>query len=166
MAFASGCRRYDSGMDKDYYGGMRQISRGATARMSRRQSRKLEPCFNRGVRVRPAIVKEKKTRYDWFLSRLVEENRIEREGPRVIRGTGCSWESTRQGKLKFYIDRWTEVAAPALDLMVQEISAGERSGEHRHIFEELLLVVKGRGFDLRAARDISGRQVTSSVSRQ
>jgi quercetin dioxygenase-like cupin family protein len=89
-----------------------------------------------------------KTRYDWFLSRLAEENRIEREGPRVIRGTVCSWESTRQGKLKFYISRWKEVAAPALDLMAQEISPGERSGEHRHIFEELLLVMKGRGFDL------------------
>lgn len=89
-----------------------------------------------------------KTRYDWFLSRLAAENRIEREGPRVIRGAGCSWESTRQGKLKFYISRWTEVAAPALDLMVQEISRGEHSGEHRHIFEELLLVVKGRGFDV------------------
>ena len=30
--------------------------------------------------------------------------------------------------------------------MAQEIAPGERSGEHRHIFEELLLVVKGRGF--------------------
>ena len=31
--------------------------------------------------------------------------------------------------------------------MAQEIAPGERSGEHRHIFEELLLVVKGRGYD-------------------
>ena len=89
-----------------------------------------------------------KTRYDWFLSSLAEENRIERESPRVIRGTDCSWESTRQGRLKYYISRWTEVAARGLDVMAQEIEPGERSGEHRHIFEELLLVVKGRGYDL------------------
>jgi quercetin dioxygenase-like cupin family protein len=89
-----------------------------------------------------------KTGYDWFLSRLAEENRVEKESPRVIRGTDCSWESTRQGKLKFYISRWTEVAARGLDVMAQEIGASERSGEHRHIFEELLLVVKGRGYDL------------------
>ena len=95
-----------------------------------------------------AIPPAARTRYDWFLGRLAEENRIEREAPRVIRGTDCPWESTRQGKLKFYISRWTEVAAPALDLMVQEIRPGEHSGEHRHIFEELLLVVKGRGYDL------------------
>jgi len=89
-----------------------------------------------------------KTRYDWFLSRLTEENRVEKESPRVIRGADCSWESTRQGRLKFYISRWTEVAARGLDVMAQEIDPGERSGEHRHIFEELLLVVKGRGYDL------------------
>jgi quercetin dioxygenase-like cupin family protein len=88
------------------------------------------------------------TRYDWFLSRLAEENHVEREAPRVIRGADCSWEETRQGKLRFYVSRWTEVAASGLDVMAQRIDPGERSGEHRHIFEELLLVVKGRGYDL------------------
>ena len=89
-----------------------------------------------------------KTRYDWFLSRLADENRVEKDGPRVIRGADCSWESTRQGRLKFYISRWTEVAARGVDVMAQTIAARERSGEHRHIFEELLLVIKGRGHDL------------------
>ena len=89
-----------------------------------------------------------KTRYDWFLSRLAEESRVEREAPRVIHGRECPWESTRQGKLKFYLSRWTEVAARGMDVMAQEIGPGERSGEHRHIFEELLLVIKGRGYDL------------------
>src|SRR5262245_36611539 len=92
---------------------------------------KIRALFQSRRQVRPAIVG--KTRYDWFLSRLAEENRIEREGPRVISGTGCSWESTRQGKLKFYISRWTELAAPALDMMGQEISSGERSGDKRRI---------------------------------
>jgi gentisate 1,2-dioxygenase len=108
--------------------------------------REREAIFQTRRRVR--ITSATRTRYDWFLARLAEENRIEREAPRVIRGTDCSWESTRQGKLKFYISRWTEVAAAALDLMMQEIRPGEHSGEHRHIFEELLLVVKGRGYDL------------------
>ncbi len=89
-----------------------------------------------------------KTRYDWFLSRLADENRVERENPGVIRAADRVWEGTRQGRLKFYISRWTEVAASGLDVMAQEIAPGERSGAHRHIFEELLLVVKGHGYDL------------------
>jgi quercetin dioxygenase-like cupin family protein len=89
-----------------------------------------------------------KTRYDWFLSRMSDENRIEREGPRVIQAADRAWEDTRHGKIKFYLDRWIEAAARGLDLMAQEIAPGERSGEHRHIFEELLLVGKGRGYDL------------------
>jgi quercetin dioxygenase-like cupin family protein len=90
----------------------------------------------------------KKTRYDWFLSRLAEENRIERDAPHVIRGADRRWEMTKQGKLKYYIDRWTEVAACGLDLMAQEIAPGQQSGEHRHIFEELLLVLEGSGHDV------------------
>jgi quercetin dioxygenase-like cupin family protein len=89
-----------------------------------------------------------KTRYDWFLSRLADENRVERESPRVIHAADCAWEDTRQGKIKFYLNRWTDAAARGLDLMVQEIAPGELSGEHRHIFEELVLVVKGRGYDV------------------
>ncbi|HEY7163500.1 MAG TPA: cupin domain-containing protein [Candidatus Binatia bacterium] len=88
------------------------------------------------------------TRYDWFLSRLAEENRVESEAPRVIRDSDCLWENTRHGRLKFYIDRWTESSARGMDAMAQEIAPNEASGEHRHIFEELLLVLKGRGYDL------------------
>jgi quercetin dioxygenase-like cupin family protein len=89
-----------------------------------------------------------KTHYDWFLSRLAAENRLDAEGPRVIRGANFSWEPSRQGRVKFYISRWTEVAARGMDVMAQEIQPGERSGAHRHIFEEMLLVVNGRGHDL------------------
>jgi quercetin dioxygenase-like cupin family protein len=110
------------------------------------ESQKLVELFNSRRQVRDSVAS--KTRYDWFLSRLADENRVEREAPRVIRAADCPWEATRQGKLKFYLSRWTEVAARALDVMIQEITPGERSGEHRHIFEELMLVVSGRGFDL------------------
>lgn len=88
------------------------------------------------------------TGYDWFLTRLAEENLIERAAPRVIRGADCPWQTTRQGKLQFYLNRWSETAASGLDVMAQRIDPGERSGEHRHIFEEMLLVLSGRGYDL------------------
>ncbi|SRR5581483_1590221 len=88
------------------------------------------------------------TLYDWFLKKLVEENELEQQAPRIIRDGDVAWEKTRHGKLKFYISRWTKVAAQALDLMALEIEPGGSSGEHRHIFEELLLVLEGQGHDM------------------
>ena len=122
------------------------MAKGFYGENNRRRIESVKPSFRRGDGLR--FLRPPGLGTIGFLARLVEENRIERDAPRVIHGTDCSWESTRQGKLKFYISRWTELAASALDLMVQEICPGEHSGEHRHIFEELLLVVKGRGYDL------------------
>ena len=89
-----------------------------------------------------------KTKYDWFLNRLVEENGTEAKGPRVIRGADTALENTRQGRLKFYISLWTEVAARALDLMTMEIEIGGNTGKHRHIFEEMIYVQEGKGYDI------------------
>jgi len=91
---------------------------------------------------------EGKTKYDCFLRRLAEDNELEEKGPRVIRGAETPWENGRQGRLKFYISFWTEVAARALDLMAIEIEPGGHAGKHRHIFEELILVVTGKGHDI------------------
>ena len=97
----------------------------------------------REVRESPPV----KTEYDWFLKKLADENRLEAESPRVIRASDRDWEDTRQGRLKYYISRWTEVAAQALDVMATEIAPEGHTGEHRHIFEEMVLVLQGRGHD-------------------
>jgi mannose-6-phosphate isomerase-like protein (cupin superfamily) len=88
------------------------------------------------------------SKYDWFLKRLVEENAVEKTGPRVIKGNDTAWETTRQGRLKFYISLWTEVAARALDLMTMEIEPNGHTGKHRHIFEEMIFVQEGKGYDV------------------
>ena len=107
---------------------------------------KREKIFSTRRAVRKAP--DAKTKYDWFLHRLVEENELEEKGPRVIRGGERAWEDTRQGKLKFYVSYWDNVAARAFDVMAQEIEPGGNSGKHRHIFEEMLFVVQGRGYDI------------------
>ncbi|HWP57670.1 MAG TPA: cupin domain-containing protein [Candidatus Acidoferrales bacterium] len=101
-------------------------------------------------RARRAVKKvaEGNTKYDWFLKRLVDENRLEEEGPRVIKGAERPWENTRQGKLKFYISLWTEVAARALDFVAMEIEPQGHTGKHRHIFEEMIYVQEGKGYDV------------------
>lgn len=91
------------------------------------------------------------TRYDWFLRKLNEENRLEADGPRVVRAADKPWESTRHGKLKYYLDAWSKAAGQPVDVMALEIEPGGSSGKHRHIFEELLLVVDGHGHDTHEA---------------
>lgn len=88
------------------------------------------------------------TRYDWFLDRLAEENRIEQEGPRVVRAQDCDWEETRHGRIRFYLHPWRETVAPQLDLVVQEIEPQGFSGRHRHIAEEIVFVLEGTGCDV------------------
>jgi quercetin dioxygenase-like cupin family protein len=88
------------------------------------------------------------TKYDWFLKNLADENRREAEAPRVIKAADVKWESTRQGRQKWYINHWTDVVAPAFDLVVTEVEPGGHSGQHRHIFEEMLLVLDGKGYDM------------------
>lgn len=88
------------------------------------------------------------TGYDWFLRRLAEESQLERDAPRVIRAAECEWEDTRQGRLRYYLHPWKESIAPQLDLVVQEIEPGGFSGLHRHLPEEVSLVLQGQGYDL------------------
>lgn len=89
-----------------------------------------------------------KTTYDWFTTRLVEENEIERTAPRVIREADVALERTRQGMTRWYVTRWSRLAGQPLDLMTMEIEPGGHTGEHRHVFEELIYVQSGRGHDL------------------
>src|SRR5262249_58929386 len=60
---------------------------------------KIRALFQSRRQMRPAI--GGKTRYDWFLSRLGEENRIEGEGPRVIRGMGALGKRRARENLSF-----------------------------------------------------------------
>lgn len=89
-----------------------------------------------------------KTTYDWFTTRLVEENEIERTAPRVIREADVPLENTRQGLSRWYVTQWSRLAGQPLDLMTMEIEGGGHTGEHRHVFEELIYVQSGRGHDL------------------
>jgi quercetin dioxygenase-like cupin family protein len=108
--------------------------------------RKREEVFARRRAVKQVATEQ--TKYDWFLKRLVEENELEEKGPRIIKAQDTPIEATRQGRLQFYISLWTDVAARALDFVATEIEPGGHTGKHRHIFEEMILVQDGKGYDV------------------
>jgi quercetin dioxygenase-like cupin family protein len=89
-----------------------------------------------------------RTGYDTFLSLLNIDRDREKNSPRVIAKATRPLEDTRQGRLRFYIDNWSGLAGQDLDMAAYEIPAGMSSGRHRHVAEELLLVLQGQGHDV------------------
>ena len=65
----------------------------------------------------------------------------------MIRAADRPLEDTRGGRMRFYVSNWEDLSGQDLDLAVYEIAPGERTGTHRHIAEELLLVLQGSGIE-------------------
>jgi len=86
----------------------------------------------------------------WYddLVRLLPADNARFDGtPRVIGASTRPWEDTRGGRMRFYVSNWENLAGQDLDLAMYEIAPGQRTGSHRHIAEELLLVLEGTGFE-------------------
>lgn len=86
--------------------------------------------------------------YDRYIKLMHDEADLCRDADHVIRAEEEPWELTRQGKLKWYVHPETETASKQKLIYMQEIPPGSRSGRHRHIAEELVLVMSGKGYDV------------------
>ena len=86
--------------------------------------------------------------YDRYLKLHSDESLFCRKVDHVAREAESPWEWTRQGKLKWLVDPSTETATNHAWIYFQEIPPGSRSGQHRHLSEELILVLEGRGYDI------------------
>lgn len=89
-----------------------------------------------------------KTVYDRYLKELVDENHWYRNTRRFIPCAEVPWEDTRQGRIKWMIHPGTECCIRTLDIYIQELPPGSRSGKHRHVGEELIYVLEGKGYDI------------------
>lgn len=67
---------------------------------------------------------------------------------KVIHPEEMPWEDSPQGRIKHMINERMDRVQTVLDLYMQEIRPGGRSGRHRHMAEECLFVLEGRGYDL------------------
>jgi quercetin dioxygenase-like cupin family protein len=86
--------------------------------------------------------------YDRYLKLLHDEVEFCSTVTHVIRSQQEPWEWTRQGRLKWFVHPEMESAARRCWLYLQEIPAGSRSGKHRHVAEEQIFVIQGRGYDI------------------
>ncbi|MDH3196519.1 MAG: cupin domain-containing protein [Hyphomicrobiales bacterium] len=76
------------------------------------------------------------------------------ERKKIIRPADMPWEMARQGLLKHLINEQMNTRMETVDAYMQIIPPGSRSGKHRHLAEECLYVLEGRGYDLHQDCDV------------
>ena len=73
---------------------------------------------------------------------------------KVVTPEQMPWEMSRQGILKHLINEGMNTRMETVDAYMQIIPPGGRSGKHRHLAEECLYVLEGRGYDLHQDCDV------------
>jgi len=86
--------------------------------------------------------------YDRYLKLFHDESVFCNNVTHVIAYEEQPWEWCRQGRLKWFTHPEINSAARRVWLYMQEIPSGSRSGKHRHMTEEQVLVIQGRGYDV------------------
>jgi len=73
---------------------------------------------------------------------------------KILHPEDMPWELSRQGLLKHLLNEQMNTRMETVDAYMQIIPPGSRSGRHRHLAEECLYVVEGRGYDLHQDCDV------------
>ncbi len=73
---------------------------------------------------------------------------------KIVHAEDMPWEMARQGLLKHLLNSGMATRMETVDAYMQVIPPGSRSGKHRHLAEECLYVVEGRGYDLHQDCDV------------
>jgi quercetin dioxygenase-like cupin family protein len=73
---------------------------------------------------------------------------------KIVHPEDMPWEMSRQGLLKHLLNEQMNTRMETVDAYMQIIPPGSRSGKHRHLAEECLYVLEGRGYDLHQDCDV------------
>lgn len=92
--------------------------------------------------------------YQHLLDDATERPARDAERKKVVKPEEMPWEMSRQGLLKHLINEEMNTRMETVDVYMQFIPPGSRSGKHRHLAEECLYVVEGEGYDLHQDCDV------------
>jgi quercetin dioxygenase-like cupin family protein len=73
---------------------------------------------------------------------------------KVVHPEQMPWEMARQGLLKHLLNESMNTRIETVDAYMQIIPPGSKSGKHRHLAEECVYVLEGRGYDLHQDCDV------------
>ena len=66
----------------------------------------------------------------------------------VVKAEDMPWERSADGLIKHLVHHRLNTRECCVEAYMQFLKAGERSGKHRHMWEEVIFVVEGAGYDL------------------
>jgi quercetin dioxygenase-like cupin family protein len=84
------------------------------------------------------------------------------EMKKIINPEEMPWEESRQGTIKHLVNEKMceemKIPAKSVDLYMQEIPPGGHSGKHRHMSEECVYIVEGKGYDIHWDVDVKFKE--------
>ena len=92
--------------------------------------------------------------YQALLDDAAEAPARNKKRKKVVQPQDMPWEMARQGLLKHLLNSAMNTRMETVDAYMQIIPPGSRSGKHRHLAEECLYVLEGRGYDLHQDCDV------------
>lgn len=92
--------------------------------------------------------------YQDALTDAAQKPEKDKSRKKIIKPSGMPWELAPQGILKHMINEQMNTRMETVDVYMQIIPGGSRSGKHRHLAEEALYVVEGHGYDLHQDCDV------------
>jgi len=88
------------------------------------------------------------TYYADDLRQTIEERERDEKYPKAVKPGDAPWEDSPHGKLKHLAHEGINPRIKDVDMYIQELPPGGRSGKHRHMAEELMYILEGRGYSL------------------
>ena len=94
-----------------------------------------------------AAIRKKEANY--YAERLEEVKKQKiAEKKTIVTSDEMPWELCAQGHIKYLVNEKMRTAANTVDICIQLIPAGSRSGKHCHMAEEYMFVLEGKGYSL------------------
>ena len=88
------------------------------------------------------------TYYADDLRRAKQEKERDAAYPKAVKPEEMPWEDSPQGRLKHLAREGINPRIKDVDMYIQELPPGGCSGKHRHMAEELMFILEGRGYSL------------------
>jgi len=86
--------------------------------------------------------------YEERLKYSRRKNEENRKKQKILKPECMPWENSRQGIIKHLFNEQMNIPVESVDAYMQFIPPGSRSGKHRHMSEEYVFVLEGKGYDL------------------